>query len=149
MINDALKPKDQLRPGGYKKNQIRTKQTVEGERSCFYSKKKVVSNETKTKAEYAKIHREHMRSLESVVACNRRLANRNRDICIPAEICKCRNEKIRRCSQYVKSSCDPKEKITKNMRSINSPAKSDSKTPFAVVNISTHSGNVNLYVVLK
>ena len=106
MINEALNPKDQLKPRGQKVNQIKTKPTVEGERSCLYSKRKVVSNETTGKAEYANIHREHTRSLEGVVICNRRLANQNREICIPAEICKCRSEKIRRCSQYVKSSCD-------------------------------------------
>ena len=35
------------------------------------------------------------------------------------------------------------------MSSINSPEKIDPKTPSAIVNTSTHSGNVNLNVVLK
>ena len=149
MINDALKPKDQLKPGGQKVNQIKKNPAIEGGRSCFYSKRKVVSNEIERKAEYANIHREHKRSLEGVVTCKQRLNNQNRDICIPAEICKLRSEKIRRSSQYVKSSCDIKRKIKKNMSSINSPEKSDPKTPFAIVNTSTHSGNVNLNVVLN
>ena len=33
MINDALKPKDLLKPGGHKVNQIKTKLTVEGANS--------------------------------------------------------------------------------------------------------------------
>ena len=148
MINEALKPKDQLKPRGQKVNQIKTKPTVEAERSCLYSKRKVVSNETKRKAEYANIHREHTRSLDGVVTCNRRLANQNREICIPAEICKCRSEKIRRCSQYVKSSCDIQDKSTKNMSSINSPEKSYPRAS-AIDNTSTHSGDVNLNVVLN
>ena len=77
MINDALKPKDQLKPGGQKVNQIRTNPTVEGGRSCFYSERKVVSDEIKRKTEHANINREHTRSLEGVVTCNRRLANQN------------------------------------------------------------------------
>ena len=117
-------------------NQIKKKPTVEDERSNSYSKRKVVFKETERKAEYAK----------GVVTCNRRLANQNRNICIPAELCKFRREKIRSCSQYVKSSCDIKEKITKNMSSMNSPEESDPNTPFAFVNTSTHSGNVNLNV---
>ena len=102
MTNDALKPKDQLKPGGQKVNQIRKSPTVEGGRSCVYSNRKVVSNEIKRKVEYGNINRKITRSLEGVVTCNRRLANQNRDICIPAEICKLRSKKIRRCSQYVK-----------------------------------------------
>ena len=101
-IEDALKPKDQLKPRCQSVNQIKKNPTVEAERSCSYSKRKVVFNETKRKAEYANIRREHTRSLEGVVSRNRRLANQNRVICIPAEICKFRSEKIRRCSQYVK-----------------------------------------------
>ena len=77
MINDALKPKDQLKPGGQKVNQIRTNPTVEGGRSCFYSERKVLSNEIKRKTEHANINREHTRSLEGVVTSNRRLANQN------------------------------------------------------------------------
>ena len=140
MINNALKPKDQLKSGGQKRNQIRENPMVEGVRSCFYSKRKLISHEIKRNAEYANIHLEHTRSLEGVVTCNRRLANQNRDICIPAEICKFRSKKIRRCSQYVKSSCYLTEKITKNMSSMNSLGKSGPKTPCAIVNTSTHSG---------
>ena len=81
MINDALKPKDQLKPGGQKMNQIRKNPTVEGGRSCFYSKRKVVSNEIKRKVEFSNINRENTLSLEGVVTCNRRLTNQNRDIC--------------------------------------------------------------------
>ena len=88
MINDALKPKDQLKPGGQNVNQIKKKPTVEVERSCSYPKRKVVSNEIKRVFENANIHREHTRTLEGVVTCNRRFANQNRDICIPAAICK-------------------------------------------------------------
>ena len=148
MTNDALKPKDQLEPGGQKVNQIKKSLTVEGGRSCVYSNRKVVSNEIKRKIEIANINRESTRSLEGVVTCNRRLANQNRDICIPAEVCKIRSKKIRRCSQYVESSCFRKEKIKKSMSSLNSPEKTDPKTPSAIVNTSTHSGNVNLNVVL-
>ena len=149
MVNDPLKSKDQLKPGVQKMNQIRKNLTVEGGRSCFYSKRKVVSNEIKRKVKYVNVNRENTRSLEGVVTCNRRLANQNRDICIPAEIFKFRSKKIRRCSQYVKSSCYLKEKITKNMSSMNSPEKSDPKTPSAFVKTSPHSGNVNLNVVLN
>ena len=102
MINDALKPKDQLKPGCQKVNQIRKNPTVDGGRSSFYSKRKVVSNEIKRKVKYANINRENTRSLEGVVTCNRRLANQNRDICISAEICKFRSKKIRRCSFSVR-----------------------------------------------
>ena len=45
MINDALNPRDQLTPRGHKVKQIRKNPTVEGGRSCWYSKKKVLSNE--------------------------------------------------------------------------------------------------------
>ena len=86
MIKEALEPKDQLKPGGQKMNQIGKNPTLEGERSCFYSKRKVASNEINRKAEYSNIDRENTRLLERVVLCNRRLANQNRDICIPAEI---------------------------------------------------------------
>ena len=65
-------------------NQIKKNPTAEGGRSCFYSKRKNVSNEIERKAKYANIHREHKRSLEGVVTCNRQLTNQNRDICIPA-----------------------------------------------------------------
>ena len=132
MINEALKPKDQIKPRGQKTNQIKIKPTVEGERSCSELTKRVVSNENKRKAKYANIHREHTRSLEGVVTCNRRLANQNRDICIPAEICKCRNEKIRRCSQYVNSSCEIQDKSTNNM-SLNSPRKAIHELPLLLL----------------
>ena len=39
--------------------------------------------------------------------CNRRLTNQRRDICIPAEICKYRRKKFRRCSHYLNYSCKP------------------------------------------
>ena len=71
MINEALKPKDQMKPRGQEKNKIRPKPTVEGDRSCFAITKTVVSNGNKRKAEYANIHSEHMRSLEGVSTCNR------------------------------------------------------------------------------
>ena len=58
-------------------------------------------------------------------------------------------QEIRRCSQYVKSSCYLKEKITKNRSSINSTEKSDPKTPSAIVHTSTHSGSVNFNLVLN
>ena len=77
MINDALKPKDQLKPGEQKMDQFKKNLTVEGGRSCFYSKRKVVSNEIDGKAKYANIHREHKRSLEGVVPRNRRLTNQS------------------------------------------------------------------------
>ena len=126
-INDALKPKDQLKPGSQRVNQVRKNPTVEGGQSCSYSKRKVVANEIKRKIEYAKIHREHTCSLEGVVSCNRWLANQNRDICIPAEICKFRPEKIRPCSQYVKSSCDLKGNITKSIHQKIHPRKAIQK----------------------
>ena len=148
MINEALKLKDQMKPRGQEVNNIRPKPTVEGERSCFEITKTVVSNGNKRKAEYANIHRELTRSLEGVSTCNRRLTNQNRDICIPAEICKYRSEKIRRCSQYVNSSCTLENRNLLNMSSINSTEKSDPRTS-AVVNTSTHSGDVNLNVVLN
>ena len=94
MINDALNPRDQLNPRGQKRNQIRETPLVESGRSYLYSKRKVVSNETGGKLEYANINRESKRSLEGVVTCNRRLANQNRDVCIPKEICKLRSKKI-------------------------------------------------------
>ena len=106
---EALKPMDQMKPRGQKVNQIRSKPTVEGDPSCFAITKTILSNGNKRKAEYANIHREHTRSLEGVSTCNRRLTNQYRDICIPAEICKCRSKKIRRCSQYVNSSCTIKK----------------------------------------
>ena len=139
MINNALKPKDQMKSRGQEVNKIRPKPTVEGDRPCFAITKTVVSNGNKTKTEYAKIHSEHMRSLEGVSTCNRRLTNKNRDICIPAEICKYRNEKIRRCSQYVNSSssCTIQNRNLISMSSINSPEKSDQRTS-AFVNTSTH-----------
>ena len=114
----------------------------------MYSKRNVVSNEIKRKVEHAHINRERTRSLEGVVTCNRRLANQFRDICIPAELCKLRSKEIRRCSQCVKSSC-LKEKIKKSMSSISSLEKTDRKTPSAIVNTSTHSGSVNLNLVLN
>ena len=63
--------------------------------------------------------------------------------------CNLLSKKIRRCSHYIKSSCRLKEKTEKSMSSIDSPEKTDPKTPSAIVNTSTHSGNVNLNVVLN
>ena len=148
MISEALKPKDKMKLRGQEVNNIRPKPTVEGERSCFAITKTVVSNGNKRKTEYANIQSEHTRSLEGVYTCNRRLNNQNRDICIPAEICKYRSEKIRRCSQYVNSSCTLENKNLLNMSSINSPEKSDPRTS-AIVNTSTQSGDINLNVVFN
>ena len=51
---------------------------------------------------------------------------------------------------FVKLSCTLKEKmINKSRSSTNSPEKTDPKPPSANVNTSTHSGNVNLNVVLN
>ena len=96
---------------------IRPKPTVEGDQSCFDTTKTVPSNGNERKDEYANIHREHKRSTEGVFTCNRRLTNQHRDICIPAEICKYRKKKFRRCSQYVNSSCKPS--ILSNMSNLN------------------------------
>ena len=107
MINAALKPKDKMKPRGQKVNKIRPKPTVGVERSCFDTTKSVSSNENERKDEYANIHREHERSIEGVFTCNRRLTNQRRDICIPAEICKYRRKKFRRCSHCLNYSCKP------------------------------------------
>ena len=149
MINAALNPKDQMKPRGQKKKIIQRKLTVEGDQSCCAITKTVPSNGNKRKDEYAKTHRERKRSIEGVFTCNRRLTNQNRDICIPAEICKCRRKKIRRCSQYVNSSWkiqNMNKMSNKNM--MNSPEKTDPATS-AIVNTSTKSGDVNLNVVLN
>ena len=149
MINEALKPKDQMKPRGQKGNKIRPKLTVEGDQSCFDTTKTVPSSGNKRKDEYANIHREHKRSIEGVFTCNRRLTNQHRDICIPAEICKCRRKKFRRCSQYVNSNCKPSnmsKMSNKNM--MTSPEKNDPPTS-AIINTSTNSVYVNLNVVLN
>ena len=117
MINTALKPKDQMKPRGQKVNKIRPKPTVEGDQSCFDTTKTVPSNGNERKDDYANIHSEHKRSTEGVFTCNRRLTNQHRDICIPAEICKYRRTKVKRCSQCVNSSCKPS--ILSNMKNIN------------------------------
>ena len=57
MIKNAVKPKDQLKPGGEKVNQIIKKSDARGRTIILYSKKKVVSNESKRKVEYANINR--------------------------------------------------------------------------------------------
>ena len=77
---------------------------------------------------------------------NQRLANQRPHICIPKEICKLRNEKIRRCSQSVKSTYVFNQNSTsnRNMSSSNSPEKQDPKPQYTIVNTSTQSGNVNL-----
>ena len=107
MINAALKPKDKMTPRGQKVNKIRPKPTVGGEQSYFDTTKSISSNENERKGEYAKIHREHERSIEGVFTCNRRLTNQRRDICIPVEICKYRRKKFRRCSHCLNYSCKP------------------------------------------
>ena len=88
MINTALKPEDQMKPRGRKVNKIRPKPTVEGDQSCSDTTKTVPSNGNERKDEYANIHHEHKHSTEGVFTCNRWLTNQNRDICIPAKICK-------------------------------------------------------------
>ena len=97
MINAALKPKDKMKTRGQKVNKIRPKPTVGGEQSCFDKTKSVSSNENEIKDEYANIHRDPPR----------RLTNQRRDICIPAEICKYRRKKFRRCSHCLNYSCKP------------------------------------------
>ena len=137
-IYAALNPKDKIQPRGQKVNQIKRKPTVEGDQSCCAITKTVASNGNKRKDEYANIHRERKRSLDGVLTCNRRLTNQNRDICIPAEIWKCRRKKIRRCSQCVNYSCkyqNMNRMSNKNMRI--SPEKTD-PTTFANVNSSTN-----------
>ena len=149
IINAALNHTDQMKPRGQKVNKIRPKPTVEGDQSWFDITKTVASNGNKRKDEYTNIHREHKRSIEGKFTCNRRLTNQHRDICIPAETCKCRRKKIRRCSQYVNSSCKPStmsKMSNKNM--INSPEKNDPPTS-AIVNTSTNSGDVNLIVIFN
>ena len=171
MINAALKPKDKMKPRGQKVNEIRPKPTVEGKQSCFDTTKSVSSNENERKDEYANIHRKHERSIEGVFTCNRRLTNQRRDICIPAEICKYRRKKFRRCSHCLNYSCKPsilnnysgkpfilknyssKPLILNNLSNLNdknmsnSPEKNDPTTS-AIVNTSTNSENVNLNVLL-
>ena len=107
MINAALKPKDKMNPRGQKVNKVRPKPTVGGEQSCFDTTKSVSSNENERKDEFANIHREHERSIEGVLTCNRRLTNQRRDLFIPAEICKYRRKKFRRCSHCLSYICKP------------------------------------------
>ena len=108
MINAVLKPKDKTKPRGQKMNKIQPKLMVMGgEQSCFDTTKSVPSNENERKDEYANIHHEHERSIEGVFTCNRRLTNQRRDICIPAEICKYRRKRFRRCSHCLNYSCRP------------------------------------------
>ena len=122
---------------------------VEGDQSCSAKTKTVASNANIRTAEYANTHLESKRSLEGVFACNRRLTNQNQEICIPAEICKGRKKKFRRCSQYVNSSREIQNTSNlSNKNMINSPEKHDQLTS-AIVNTSTHSGDVNLNVVLN
>ena len=114
MINAALRPKDKMKPRGQKMNKIKPKPTVGGEQSCFDTTKSVSSNENERKDEYANIHREHERSIEGLFTCNRRLTNQRRDICIPAEVCKYRRKRFRRCSHCLSYSCNPKSLINYN-----------------------------------
>ena len=115
MIYAALRSKDKLKPRGQKVNKIKPKPTVGGEQSCFDTTKPVSSNENERKDEYAKIHREHERSIEGVFTCNRRLTNQRRDICIPAEICKYRRKRFRCCSHCLSYSCKHKSLINYNL----------------------------------
>ena len=151
MINNALKPRDIIIPRGQKVKQIRKKPTVEGGRSCLYAKRTIVTIEKSRKPKYANNNRERTRSLEGVVTCNRRLANQTADICIPKEMCKLQNKKIRRCSQSVKSSYLFNQNSTsnKNKSTKNSPEKQDPKPLSTIVNTSTQSGNVNLNLVVN
>ena len=149
MINEAVNPKAQMKPRGQNVKHIKSIPAVEGDQSCSAITKTVASNGNIRTTEYANTHSESKRSLEGVFACNRQLTNQNQEICIPAEICKGRRKKFRRCSQYVKSS-----RIIQNMsnmsskNTINSPEKHDQLIS-AIVNTSTHSGDVNLNVVLN
>ena len=111
MINQALRPKDKMKPRGQEVNNIKPKPTVEGEQSCFDTAKSVSSNENERKDECANIHREYERSIEGVFTCNRRLTNQRRDICIPAEICKYRRTRFRLCSHCLNYSCKHKRLI--------------------------------------
>ena len=149
MINKALNPKAKMKPRGHNVKHIKSKPAVEGELSCYAITKTVASNGNMRTTEYANTHCESKRSLEGVFACNRRLTNQNQEICILAEICKRRRKKFRRCSQYVISSRYIQiMSNTSNKNTINSPEKHDQLTS-AIVNTSTHSGDVNLNVVLN
>ena len=149
MINEALNPKAQMRPGGQKVKHIKSIPAVEGDQSCFAITKTVASNGNKRTTEYANTHCESKRSLEGVFACNRRFTNQNQEICIPAEICKSRRKKFRRRSQYIISSRAMQNMSNMSSKNtINSPEKHDQLTS-AIVNTSTHSGDVNLNVVLN
>ena len=139
MINEALNPKAKMKPRGQNVKHIKSIPAIEGEQSCSAITKTVASNGNIGTTEYANTHCESKRSLEGVFACNRRLINQNQELCIPAEICKRRRKKFRRCSQYVNSSRDIQ--IMSNMsnkNTINSPEKHDQLTS-AIVNKSTHS----------
>ena len=109
MINAALRPKDKMKPRGQEVNNIKRKPTVGGEQSCFDTTKSVSSNENERKDDYANIHSEHIRSIEGMFTCNRRLTNQRRDICIPAEICKYRRTRFRLCSHCLNYSCKHKK----------------------------------------
>ena len=73
-VAKALYPRDQLKPRGHLVHQIQIP-TVEGVRSCAHSNESVASNKSSKKLEYANASQTSMRSLEGVVACNRRPAN--------------------------------------------------------------------------
>ena len=115
----------------------------------MYSKRSNVANKTPETLKYANNIRERKRTLEGVITCNQRLANQRAQICIPKEVCKLRNKKTRRCSQFVKSSCYLLNQNLQNMSSSNSPEKQDPKLPSTIVNTSTQTGNVNLNLVVK
>ena len=138
-----------MKPRGQNVKHIKSLPAVEGYQSCSTITKTVASNWNIRTTEYANTHCESKRSLEGVFACNRRLTNQNQEICIPAEICKGRRKKFRRCSQYLNSSREIQNMSNMSSKNtINSPEKHDQLTS-AIVNTSTHSGDVNLNVVLN
>ena len=60
--------------------------------------------------------------------CNRRLTSQRRDICIPAEICKHRRTRFRRCSHCLNYSCKHKSLVKYN-RNLFSSTIYNSKPP--------------------
>ena len=149
MINEALNPKAQMKPRGQKVKHIKPIPAVEGDQSCPDITTTVATNGNIRTIEYANTHSESKRSLEGVFACNRRLTNQIQEICIPAEICKYRKRKFGHRSQYVISSRKIQDMNNMNSKNTtNSPEKHDQITS-TIVNTSTHSGDVNLNVVLN
>ena len=93
----------------------------------FRNNDPVSSNENERKDEYANIHREHKRSIEGVLTCNRRLTNQRRDICI-REKCKYRRTRFRLCSHCLNYSCKNKNLII-NDRNPSSSTNYNNKPP--------------------